>query len=112
MIDSKYNNLLSIFANIFFIMKFHHILILLLLPIFSFSQFATKKEYTLKKVSNKPKIDGKLNDMIWKNLDIANNFVQEKPNNGQKERINQKTEVKICYDCLLYTSDAADEEDV
>ena len=98
MIDSKYNNLLSIFANIFFIMKFHHILILLLLPFFSFSQFATKKEYTLKKVSNKPKIDGKLNDMIWKNLNIANNFIQEKPNNGQKERINQKTEVKICYD--------------
>ena len=43
------------------------------------------------------KIDGKLNEKIWSNLPLAKNFVQINPNNGQKERDRQKTEVRICY---------------
>ena len=74
---------------------------------FSFSYYNTlylfwtilrEKIYNIKKVQSQPKIDGKLNEPIWNNLDIAKNFSQIEPNNGKAERKKQKTEVKICYD--------------
>ena len=74
------------------------ILFLLLIPFLSFSQFVEKKVYNILKVSEKPKIDGVINDLVWKNKSVANNFTQFKPNNGLLERPMQKTEVKICYD--------------
>ena len=52
----------------------------------------------IKKTVIKPKIDGVVNDEVWKNLNSANNFTQFKPNNGLLERPTHKTEVKICYD--------------
>ena len=79
-------------------MKNLYLLLLFLLPIFCFGQFSNKKSYNIKKVNAKPKIDGNLDDEIWLNLDIADSFVQEKPNNGKNERKQQKTEVKIFYD--------------
>ena len=80
-------------------MKIRTILLLLTLsPLIIFGQFTDKKTYNIKRVQNAPKINGKLDDLTWKNLDIAKGFSQISPNNGTKERIHQRTEVKICYD--------------
>ena len=65
------------------------------IPFIGFSQFVDKKVYNIEKVQNPPKIDGELNDKVWANLTIANNFSQISPNNGTPERQHQKTEVKI-----------------
>ncbi len=78
-------------------MKLFYFLILLI-PMFSFSQFSEKKIYNIKKISSKLNIDGDLNESVWKNLNLADNFIQLEPNNGKKERDNLKTEVKIFYD--------------
>ena len=72
--------------------------LLILIPFITFGQFSEKKIYNIQKIKNSPKIDGELNDPIWRNLEIAKNFSQISPNNGNPERINQRTEVKICYD--------------
>lgn len=58
----------------------------------------TKKSVNASKATIAPKIDGVLNDDIWKNADIAKDFVMYKPSEGVKERDNKKTEVKIAYD--------------
>ena len=73
-------------------------LLFTLLPLLTFGQFSDKKVYSIKKIQNPPKIDGELNDRVWTNLNIANNFSQISPNNGIPERQYQRTEVKICYD--------------
>ena len=69
-----------------------------LTPFLSTAQFVEKKIYNIQKTNKKPKIDGVINDIIWKKIDVANNFTQFKPKNGLPERSSQKTEVKICYD--------------
>ena len=75
-----------------------YLIIFLLLPLISFSQFTEKKIYNIKKINKNPKIDGILNDKTWHNLDIAKDFSQLEPNNGEKEKYHQRTEVKMCYD--------------
>ena len=74
------------------------LIIFLLFPIIGLSQFQNKKIYNISRTANPPKIDGDLNDQSWKNLDIAKDFTQLEPNNGEKEKYHQRTEVKICYD--------------
>ena len=69
-----------------------------LTPFLSTAQFVEKKIYNIQKTNKKPKIDGVINDIVWKKIDVANNFTQFKPKNGLPERSYQKTEVKICYD--------------
>ena len=59
-----------------------HLIIFLLLPLISFSQFTEKKIYNIKKIDKNPNIDGILNDKIWEKLDIAKDFSQLEPNNG------------------------------
>ena len=61
-------------------------------------QFDEKKIYKIERINEEPIIDGNINEKLWQNLIIANNFTQITPKNGKKERNNQKTEVKICYD--------------
>ena len=51
-----------------------YLIIFLLLPLVSFSQFNEKKIYNIKKIDKSPNIDGNLNDEIWENLDIARRF--------------------------------------
>ncbi|MBT3418250.1 MAG: carbohydrate binding family 9 domain-containing protein [Flavobacteriales bacterium] len=75
-----------------------YLIIFLLQPLVSFSQFQDKKVYNIQKIDKSPIIDGVLNDEAWNNLNIANNFSQIQPNNGNPERQHQRTEVKICYD--------------
>ncbi|MFQ3333012.1 MAG: hypothetical protein ACI8ZH_000909, partial [Flavobacteriales bacterium] len=71
---------------------------LIFFPLLTFGQFENKKSYTISQCIIAPKIDGVLNDNTWQDLDIANNFTQISPNNGNPERNHQRTEVKICYD--------------
>ena len=61
-------------------MKIKSILLFILIPFFAISQFSEKKVYEIKKTDIKPKIDGVVNDEVWKNLKSANNFTQFKPN--------------------------------
>jgi len=85
-----------------------HFLILLirmkkaLLPLFLFSflinihaQDSTKTLNALRTASA-PKIDGLLDDDVWKNAEVASDFIQRDPIEGAKP--SQKTEVKIVYD--------------
>lgn len=45
-----------------------------------------------------PKIDGILDDSVWKNLIPLSSFVEFRPKPGQPERFEYRTEVKISYD--------------
>ena len=74
------------------------IIIFILFPFVSFCQFESKKTYVIHRVFESPVIDGIVNDKVWEEITIANNFTQITPKNGEQERLNQKTEVKICYD--------------
>ncbi len=57
-----------------------------------------KKVVSAKRIQNPPKIDGILNENIWKNLNPAKEFIMTEPYNGKLERIKEKTEVYILYD--------------
>lgn len=59
-----------------------------------------RKEINIHKVSSAPKIDGSLEDLVWKEAPIATNFVERVPNNGRPAPDSMKTEVKIIYDDL------------
>ena len=75
----------------------------LLLPSILFSQeqdTITRKNITLHRASEAPKIDGNLDDAAWKNAAIARNFVERMPVNGQPIPDSLSTEVKIIYDDL------------
>lgn len=55
-----------------------------------------KKEMQAVKVFSAPKIDGELNDSVWLNVPVANDFVQNQPDPGKPSQL--KSEVKIVYD--------------
>jgi len=60
-----------------------------------FSQDSIKSIHAIR-VTNPPKIDGVLNDDVWKNVPVAKEFVQYWPDNGAPAW--QKSEVKFIYD--------------
>ena len=80
--------------------------ILFLFTIFSVLSFAqekvqdsiTRKKITAVKLEKAPKIDGNLDDDAWKNIPIAKDFIEFRPNNGKAEDADFKSEVKIAYD--------------
>jgi hypothetical protein len=102
MIDLKYkvlSTLNCIFASQYSKMiRKSFLFIAFIIPSILYGQFAEKKIYNTQKIITPPKIDGKLNDECWQSLEIAKDFYQIDPNNGEPERKNKKTEVKICYD--------------
>jgi len=64
-----------------------------------FSQESIKrKELKISRVEKAPKIDGVLDDLAWKNTNIAKDFVMFRPTSGLEEPDNIKTEVRIVYD--------------
>jgi len=64
-----------------------------------FSQESIKrKELKISRVEKAPKIDGVLDDLAWKNTNIAKDFVMFIPTSGLEEPDNIKTEVHIVYD--------------
>ena len=62
------------------------------------AQSINKKALNIIRADVKPKIDGKLNDVVWKNADIATGFVEFEPRIGNKRVAEERTEVKISYD--------------
>lgn len=70
---------------------------------FSFGQNSSsdsiiRKKITAIKVTQTPKIDGVLDEEIWQNAPIADQFIERRPNNGNPIPPEFKTEVKILYD--------------
>ncbi len=57
-----------------------------------------QKSYETKLVEKAPKIDGVLDDIAWKNANIASDFVMFMPESGTPEPEDLRTEVKIVYD--------------
>ena len=76
------------------------ILVLLFFSItaLSFSQNNIQRK-TLKavRIDYNPTIDGKLDEAFWQSADIARDFVMIDPGDGDPERPNKRTEVKIAY---------------
>ncbi len=70
---------------------------LLLFTTLIYSQIS-KKELTAVRVSEAPKIDGILDESVWEKGKIGSDFVMYEPGDGDKERDDQKTNVKILYD--------------
>ncbi len=60
----------------------------------------SSKKIDITKIDSAPKIDGILDDGVWKNKSIATDFVERMPNNGVAAPDSLKTEVKILYDDL------------
>ncbi len=59
-----------------------------------------RKQITIDRIQETPKIDGKLDDAAWKDAAIATNFVERQPNNGRPIPDSLATRVKVVYDDL------------
>ncbi|WP_400079911.1 DUF5916 domain-containing protein [Winogradskyella sp. R77965] len=57
-----------------------------------------KKTLNIQRAERPPKIDGVLNDDVWKNADIATDFIQFRPEIGNTPPPEERTEVKMTYD--------------
>jgi hypothetical protein len=77
-----------------------YILLLILLGIgYAFGQNPTKpKQLPSTRLSQKPKVDGTLNDPCWDAVPIASGFVEASPTPGRIEGNARRTEVKVVYD--------------
>ncbi|MEJ2113701.1 MAG: hypothetical protein P8X62_08450, partial [Flavobacteriaceae bacterium] len=64
---------------------------------FSFSSFYAqeKKILQIERTKNPPKIDGVLDDEVWKNAQIGDNFIQFGPDMGAPERPHQKNQIQM-----------------
>ncbi|MBL4625931.1 MAG: carbohydrate binding family 9 domain-containing protein [Flavobacteriales bacterium] len=71
-------------------------LIFLLLPLLGFGQTDSIKSIRAVRITESPKIDGRLDEAIWKTAPIATGFTQHEPNPGAKP--SQRTEVQVVYD--------------
>jgi len=58
----------------------------------------TSKTLEALRASKSPHIDGVLDEDFWKNAEDAKDFVMFQPGEGDKERENKKTIVKVAYD--------------
>ncbi len=57
-----------------------------------------KKFLNLKRADTAPKIDAVLDDLAWEEAEVAEGFVEFRPADGNPEKANQKTTVKVTYD--------------
>ncbi len=73
------------------------ILLLFFISLSTFSQ-TEKKEITIFRIDQAPKIDGNLNESFWLQAKEAKDFVMFRPGTGTPEPENQKTVVKLAYD--------------
>ncbi|WP_366942026.1 DUF5916 domain-containing protein [uncultured Nonlabens sp.] len=72
------------------------IFLLLLFTTLTFAQ--AKKNLQIEKTAAPIKIDGKLNEDIWKYAQEAKDFIQFKPTMGVPDSLHNKTIVKMAYD--------------
>ncbi len=56
------------------------------------------KQLKAKRITEVPNIDGKLDDAVWENADIAKEFFMVQPGDRDLEPNDQKTQVKVLYD--------------
>lgn len=74
-------------------------LIFIIFILFSFySNAQEKKQLQIERTATPPKIDGILDDAIWKNAQVATDFVQFRPEMGITLAESERTEVRITYD--------------
>ncbi|HWY99208.1 MAG TPA: DUF5916 domain-containing protein, partial [Bacteroidia bacterium] len=78
-------------------MKFLLTILLILITTIAFSQPPVKKLVAIK-IAKSPKIDGILDDEVWKNAPVATDFVELHPVAGLHEKTEDRTEIKIIYD--------------
>src|SRR5258706_10289745 len=78
-------------------MRVFFILLFTLIAVCAFSQPPVKKLVAVK-TNTPPKIDGILDDEVWKNVPIATDFVELQPTAGRHEKPEERTEIKIIYD--------------
>ncbi len=62
----------------------------------AYSRSAVKKELKALKISEKPDIDGELSEDCWKEANVAKDFIQFEPYNGEKPTF--PTSVMVAYD--------------
>jgi hypothetical protein len=76
------------------------LIFLSILYFFSFTSIfsqTNKKSLETKFSDEKITIDGKFDEPIWKTAAVASDFVMIAPNNGEPEKKNRRSEVKIVY---------------
>lgn len=66
--------------------------------IFSQSNPAARRVYNTQKVENPPKIDGLLNDEVWKIVESQGEFLMVEPGDGDPISASHETQVKVLYD--------------
>ena len=72
---------------------------LLFAIIYSTLIFSQEKKFlNLKRADTAPKIDAVLDDQAWEEAEVAEGFVEFRPADGNPEKANQKTTVKVTYD--------------
>jgi hypothetical protein len=59
---------------------------------------AAERKINAKRTNTSPKIDGLLDDEVWKDAPIATGFIENNPNPGRVESADRSTEVKVLYD--------------
>jgi hypothetical protein len=64
--------------------------------LYSFGQ--DKKKLAATKTEKAPKIDGLIDDEVWRNAPIASGFIEFRPKPGTIEKDDRRTEIKILYD--------------
>lgn len=57
-----------------------------------------RKKLPATRISSTPKIDADLNDVVWKEVPAADNFIELRPENGKVTTKEHATEVKLAYD--------------
>lgn len=91
------------------------ILIIVLIPLFSFGQIdpSAKKNIEAKRTQKPIKIDGLLNDAGWKDAALATDFVEFRPNIGKIDSVGNHTEAYIMYsDAGIYIGGTCYESDI
>lgn len=63
-----------------------------------FSQAPAPKQLPAKRTTAAIRIDGKLEEEVWKEGPLANNFVEWRPNFGAVEERETRTEIRLLYD--------------
>ena len=76
----------------------HFVFIALLFLAISSVYCQEKKSLQIHRATIAPKIDGVLNDEAWQDAEIAENFIQFRPEVGNKKEDYQKTQVRVTYD--------------
>lgn len=56
---------------------------------------SVRKTIVATRVQDAPKIDGLLNENVWQNASIAEDFVERSPENGKNELNDYRTKVKV-----------------